>query len=518
MSTNERELPSSPFQSILHSNYVPTDSESATIRDFLVDPGKQLVDIQTELKRVQRVLKALAHRQDRLKKFINAHRALVSPMRRMPPEIVQNIFVATLPNGRNCAISKKEGPLLLGRVCKSWRAISQATPRLWASVHIVVPPPSHVEALAGWLQRVWLPRSGIRPLNVSVTHSESALALDQRALHCIYAVIVSEAQRWRDIELLFHSFEDIQHLSHKVNAAPLPYLRTLKLLSPLRRLIVEPEPEEDCLAFLANAPHLRSLTLPDLQPLYRSNALLWETLRHCTSLKSCDIVCRAADDFALEPEFEPFSLPLLQELSITHSRLPDGSPVHFFAPLELPNLRILKCYMQGIWESIGSAELTNLLPAAPSLHHVENLTIGINFLESEKLLRALELFPALQKLSILYEPKASIDEHQGALGIVLGPGAPQGDSAFLDKLERLMHRAAQTDNGDNPSPRLSPALFPSLQSISLLEFAALTDDTLAQFVRTCATRGLRKVECSFSRRRQRDIRPELHDVKKHAFE
>ncbi|KAJ7055333.1 hypothetical protein C8F01DRAFT_1258939 [Mycena amicta] len=176
------------------------------------------------------------------------------------------------------------------------------------------------------------------------------------------------------------------------------------------------------------------------------------------------------------------------------------------------------CYMQGIWESMGSAELTDLLPAAPSLNHVENLTIGINFLESEKLLRALELFPALQKLFILYEPKESIDEHQGALGIVLGPGAPQGDSAFLDKLERLMHRAAQTDNGDNPSPRLSPALFPSLQSISLLEFAALTDDTLAQFVRTCATRGLRKVECSFSRRRQRDIRPELHDVKKHAFE
>ncbi|KAJ7053857.1 hypothetical protein C8F01DRAFT_1165019 [Mycena amicta] len=40
--------------------------------------------------------------------FIAAHRALVSPMRRMPDDILRSIFVASLPRNRGAAISSDE--------------------------------------------------------------------------------------------------------------------------------------------------------------------------------------------------------------------------------------------------------------------------------------------------------------------------------------------------------------------------------------------------------------------------
>ncbi|KAJ7683084.1 hypothetical protein B0H17DRAFT_1074566, partial [Mycena rosella] len=41
-----------------------------------------------------------------------------------------------IPLHRNCVMSAVEAPILLGRICSSWRAISHATPRLWARLHI----------------------------------------------------------------------------------------------------------------------------------------------------------------------------------------------------------------------------------------------------------------------------------------------------------------------------------------------------------------------------------------------
>ncbi|KAJ7634614.1 hypothetical protein FB45DRAFT_909361, partial [Roridomyces roridus] len=42
-----------------------------------------------------------------------------------------------LPTHRNCVMDASEAPLLLGRISSAWRALSLATPRLWASLHIV---------------------------------------------------------------------------------------------------------------------------------------------------------------------------------------------------------------------------------------------------------------------------------------------------------------------------------------------------------------------------------------------
>ncbi|KAJ7892808.1 hypothetical protein B0H14DRAFT_2685809, partial [Mycena olivaceomarginata] len=72
---------------------------------------------------------------DQIQAYIGSHKALISHPRRLPVDILREIFVACLPVDRNAVMSAQEAPLLLGRICSTWRSIVLTTPRLWASLH-----------------------------------------------------------------------------------------------------------------------------------------------------------------------------------------------------------------------------------------------------------------------------------------------------------------------------------------------------------------------------------------------
>ncbi|KAJ7646476.1 hypothetical protein FB45DRAFT_712843, partial [Roridomyces roridus] len=50
---------------------------------------------------------------------VDSHTALVSYPRRLPVDIVREIFVACLPAHRNAVMSAQEAPLLLSRICSA---------------------------------------------------------------------------------------------------------------------------------------------------------------------------------------------------------------------------------------------------------------------------------------------------------------------------------------------------------------------------------------------------------------
>ncbi|KAJ6559915.1 hypothetical protein B0H19DRAFT_945196, partial [Mycena capillaripes] len=121
----------SPFQDILHTNVAPSDSECQGIRDFLEGPYKRIADLTEELVHLDSLRKELLQKRGDLLHFIDAHRALLSPARQLPEDIVRAIFMACTPSTRDPATSSQETPLLLSQICRSWRSIALATPRLW---------------------------------------------------------------------------------------------------------------------------------------------------------------------------------------------------------------------------------------------------------------------------------------------------------------------------------------------------------------------------------------------------
>ncbi|KAJ6561762.1 hypothetical protein B0H19DRAFT_901463, partial [Mycena capillaripes] len=129
----------SPFKEIFHTNAVPSDTYCQRIRELLVGPQKKVAELAAEIERLQSLISQLSKKRDRLNDFIAPHLALISPTRRLPADVVAEIFAACLPANRNATMSSAEAPILLCHVCRAWRNLALSTPRLWASLHIVAP-------------------------------------------------------------------------------------------------------------------------------------------------------------------------------------------------------------------------------------------------------------------------------------------------------------------------------------------------------------------------------------------
>ncbi|KAJ7581575.1 hypothetical protein C8J56DRAFT_1100882, partial [Mycena floridula] len=71
---------------------------------------------------------------------LQAHHALFSPIRRVPLDVLLQIFVKCLPESGKPLMEAAQAPLLLTHVCKAWREIAVGDPELWKSLHIAVPP------------------------------------------------------------------------------------------------------------------------------------------------------------------------------------------------------------------------------------------------------------------------------------------------------------------------------------------------------------------------------------------
>ncbi|KAF7376788.1 hypothetical protein MSAN_00096100 [Mycena sanguinolenta] len=161
----------SPFVSRLGTNYCPTDEEILEINALLVEPTHRLKGLDDEITKLKKAIDKLAEERSRVAAYVEAHKALLSPVRRLPLDIIQELFVACLPTHRNCVMSASEAPVLLGRVCSAWRAILHTTSRLWSRLHVVEPlwspddptSSSFEEKVAQRLEitHTWLSRSGV---------------------------------------------------------------------------------------------------------------------------------------------------------------------------------------------------------------------------------------------------------------------------------------------------------------------------------------------------------------------
>ncbi|KAK1224887.1 hypothetical protein PQX77_012200 [Marasmius sp. AFHP31] len=161
-----------PFTRVLNTNYVPSNMERRSLWGLLREPEEQIRQLNEEICRLQ------AKRQ-KLKRFVDLHRALLSPSRRVPVDIWRLIFIDCLPSDSYgfCTPMIRSAPLLLTTICRLWREIALTTPNLWTSIHLYLPAPSpgvsgrdYIAKLRGRREglKAWLGRSGSLPITVSL--------------------------------------------------------------------------------------------------------------------------------------------------------------------------------------------------------------------------------------------------------------------------------------------------------------------------------------------------------------
>lgn len=284
-----------------------------------------------------------------LQEVSNAHEALISPLRRIPPEILQMIFVWCLPTNRNAVMHASEAPVLLGRVCSRWRQISLNTPEVWATLHIVPPNVnfSKLTSSAARFQRkrdlieMWLKRSGACPLDISFVWFAGDSEDEIKLCGSLLEALVPMCSRWRvlDFQAPLKMFKPFVGLT----VQDVPLLEGMSLMdnrTPLDADTVDCWPNS--LEFVESASKLRTFTLtffsggirlPSI-PWYQLTILYLEsnisfffcdsaemlsTLAQCTSLQSCTLKFPLSHTASL-PSYEkldsPINLPQLHTLCL----------------------------------------------------------------------------------------------------------------------------------------------------------------------------------------------------------
>ncbi|KAJ3835398.1 hypothetical protein EV361DRAFT_387945 [Lentinula raphanica] len=157
------DLSCSPFIESMGTNYAPSPDEILELKALLIQPYAELARLEAEIAR------ALCEKE-KISSFIEAHRALMSPVRQIPEEVLAEIFLHCLPTDRNFAIrSLDEAPLLLTTICRDWRRVALDTPRLWSTLHVYLPSHLSTQAISRRAAGIstWLGRSGTLPLSIS---------------------------------------------------------------------------------------------------------------------------------------------------------------------------------------------------------------------------------------------------------------------------------------------------------------------------------------------------------------
>ncbi|KAF6745954.1 hypothetical protein DFP72DRAFT_923684 [Ephemerocybe angulata] len=131
------------FYELLNSNNVPSSSQAASVQQTIDGLSKRISKLQSQL--------------DALEGQRQRHRAILSPVRRMPMEILGEIFALALPD----VLYPDDRRMLrhLGLVCKSWRNASLLAHRLWSGLQLSLPPEDGAYGRAV----SWLTKSGALP-------------------------------------------------------------------------------------------------------------------------------------------------------------------------------------------------------------------------------------------------------------------------------------------------------------------------------------------------------------------
>jgi hypothetical protein len=456
----------SPFQSQLFTNFVPTDKDREQIRSLCIEPLQ-------ELERLDAAIQRLTERRNELKTFIDAHHALLSPIRRLSPEVLQTIFVACLSRRPDYPVlDSSDVPLLLGRVCSGWRKIAYGCAELWASLHIAIPDPrtSDEEALLHRLRleatTEWLARSGALPLHISISGKRSGRITNAEQCDWVtpYAkALLHFASRWMALEVAvpLHYLHPWSNLTGQ----QVPLLRNIRILSTevtwKSTAIFTRSPKS--LDFLSQAS-LDSLHIPHLNevPKFNKGSLTNLTVTNAQSFANTEEMVSFFSGFSnlkklyfsfhrlclslSQPSAQTFALPYLEDLWLQQQ----GEAtllVAFWEAFHLPELRHMTCTLPSPLPRNITAfgQLVNGSSQCFSLavHINDNWTEAVDgrsgtWWSSEDLASYLRQCPNVTKLSVTCSSSTKKGDQSKSAGECLCQAIfLEGDGFCLPHLETL---------------------------------------------------------------------------------
>ncbi|KIM44045.1 hypothetical protein M413DRAFT_443105 [Hebeloma cylindrosporum] len=555
------------LDTLLRNNEVPSVTTIAEVTGLLQPLLKDCEDVDTEIERLDSLLREQKARRLEMQSTVDQYNTILSPARRLPADILHEIFWHCLPTHRNSVMLSSEAPLLLTRICSSWRAIAFASPKIWSKLHIPLLGDPGVssgceiirdgdvlsrryERFAQLMRsrcsivREWLSRSGTCPLSLSVSYpgnfpnfglvgDENQPDNGSQSAEEMFGLLLSFAHRWDEIHIsmpmkIYEIFQS--SLSPKM----FPNLRVFHAnLFELHRS------ENTTPVQLLAAPNLRRISINviriTLNPLAHPVQPIWtnltdidflgsitdkyllELLRKCPNLVrgSFPVLSSWPDPTTDMIQGQPVSLPHLKSLSISdsgHTRI----MVPSFKSIQAPSLKSLRYQWSNADRTPipGNINLA-LHVAAPVLHFLETSPpVEKLFLEGvlsrENFRECLRLTPKVTHLMINRAPFPNPGSSIPFFPVHgFDPDFVRPDNIEMDVL--------CGDGAESDSPAVEPDLIlPKLEILEAYDIRSFGDEQLLRFIanrtgpsRKSGVTQLKRVTVHFLRPRQLDITGEV---------
>ncbi|KAK7051927.1 hypothetical protein R3P38DRAFT_3594056 [Favolaschia claudopus] len=176
----------------LRHNDIPSDVEIHAIRDSIAIAQSRIVALQSQPPTVETEV---------LAKYVAGYSSFLSPIRRLPVDILQTIFLDPIAHRRlrpggftRRSIIVDYRPNNLGAVCYHWRCLSMETKKLWSSL-VVFPYQTDRYKLGGL--RVALQRSLGAPLYLKFHPAMTGSILDRETIE----EVLRHTERWAHVDL-----------------------------------------------------------------------------------------------------------------------------------------------------------------------------------------------------------------------------------------------------------------------------------------------------------------------------
>lgn len=242
---------------LLRSNREPSSAECTIIRALIGEISEEIELIDTESKRLhpvladldirrrkirfdaedfkptgiesdrlRRVLADLDMRQRKIRSDAKSLRSVLSGRRRLPVELISEIFMHCLPLRHEPSPTKI--PWLLGGICQLWREVALSTPALWSFLAINTTARQKTEAYHRAVN-AWFYRSGncMISLKLSLEWDEDFKSVAEIHSHPLFRLALQHCHRWQHLHIHVGSDPSAESLS--VLAGRLPSLESLQI-------------------------------------------------------------------------------------------------------------------------------------------------------------------------------------------------------------------------------------------------------------------------------------------------
>lgn len=457
---------SARIHELLWTNDSPLDYELAQLREIMAAHAERLSALSASHETVglHQLPKHFKAERKRITREIAQLKKVTSPVRRLPGEVLSEIFLACVDENlliREClsdSLNMRRTPWILTVVCSRWRDVALSFQRLWSTITLQLDKKRDKDPDAVFLLNLHLERSGSHPLRIGLQILDTDTVVPEEFEHLILLLLPS-SPRWNCAVFhlplsLFHSFP--------------PITSSLAALQALSIRILDLDLAEGELDLMSAffAPNLRTLkcfnvdfpseyTLPRgiiryewnsaHGPFFASRHL--DVLRQTPNLEEVTLDCSMAS--IGDSGDAPLCLPKLRRLYVETYDQPYnlGGPCHnkLFRDIVVPALEDLRI---DLWDKHAQTKcIFSLLDR--SRCPLKTLTLDVAFLTGGELIQILELVPTLTTLDItVLQSWAGHGEGQGICDNVVARLTRQSGNAhyLVPFLSTLYMRSMNCDH------------------------------------------------------------------------